>query len=447
MIGTKEWMGRARASVLVILLMGVMSASAQVPVPAPPAEAGKLFALTGATLYPVSAPPIENGTLLWRDGVIESIGAGIPVPADAERIDLAGLSVYPGLISTKTVLGLVEINSVRQTSDHTEIGKYHPQVRAEVALNPDSELIPVTRANGILSALVIPGGGRVRGKSALIRLDGWTWEDLTIAAPIGMHISWPGQALGSRRGKEREEQRRKNEAEIAELSDYFAQARAYAKAHAAAGSADVPRKIADVEWEAMRPVVEGRLPVFIHANDIRQITTALDWTAEQGLSMVLVGGDDAPLVAERLRERDIPVIVGGTLRLPGRDFDPYDSRFTLPLRLSEAGLSFCIATKGGAAHEFRLPHHAAMAMSYGLPEVEALKAITLYPAEILGLGEQLGSLEAGKEATLIVTDGSPLDIRSNVLRAFIRGREISLESRQTRLYEKYKQRPLPGARK
>ena len=432
-------------SIFAMSALSVSPVSAQAPVPAAPQPAGTVTAWTGGTIHTVSGADITNGTIVARDGTIEAVGTEVTVPETAIVIDVSGLHVYPGLFSAYTVLGLTEIGSVRQMSDYTEVGMYNPNVRAEVALNPDSEILPVTRANGILTALTVPRGGRISGRSAVIRLDGWTWEDLTVKAPAGLHVHWPGFGLqDDLTGKDLAEQKKARRESITELAAQFDEARAYTRARGAAGMRDVPRPEPDPRLEAYVPVLRGEVPLIVHANGAREIRAALDWTRDQGLRMILLGGRDAPLVADRLVEQDVPVIVSDILAIPARDYEPYDQRYTVPERLRKAGVRYCIASGGGAAHERGLPYHAAMAWSYGLPHDEALRAITLYPAQILGLGDRLGSIEVGKEATLIVTDGDPLEIPTHVERAFIASREISLESRHTRLYEKYRQRPGPG---
>ena len=433
-------------AVLLGLLLPGTSARAQVPSPSP-AEPGERIALVGGTIYPMTGPPIRNGKILFRDGIIEAVGDAIVLPADTRAIDMTGMSIYPGFISTNTALGLTEIGSVRQTVDYQEVGAINPNARVEVALNPESELLPVARANGITTALVVPRGGLLSGTSALIHPDGWTWEQMVVKAPVALHLSWPSLSLNRQpEAKPIDEQIAGQERSLRRIRRTFADARAYALARAASPRPGAPRPEGDVRWEAMLPVFDRRLPVIVQADDARQIRMALDWAEEEGIRLILSGGRDAPLAAERLRERGVPVILGSTLRLPDRDYEPYDEAYTVAARLYQEGVSFCISTGGDAANERNLPYHAAMAWAYGLPHDEALRAITLYPARILQVDDRLGSLEAGKEATLIVTDGDPLEIRSHVVREYIAGRLVDLANKHTRLYEKYRLRPqgAPG---
>jgi len=406
----------------------------------------RTLALVGATVHTASGPPLGSATILIEDGRIAAVGK-LELPPGAERVDLTGRHVSPGYIAANSVLGLTEIGAVDMSNDYRETGDINPNARAEIAINPDSELIPVARVNGVTAALVIPRGGDVSGSSALIRLDGWTWEDLTHRAPAGLHVMWP--AMTPREGGFRptpiEEQEEQRDAALARLPEAFAAARAYWKARDAEGEAGVPRHQRDVRWEAMGPALRGEVPVFVHASSENQIRAALEFLAEQQIpKAVLVGGADAEAVAPELKSRDIPVIIAETLRTPERDSDPYDRAFTLPARLHAAGVRFCIAgagTAGGASNARNLPYQAAMAAAFGLAPEEALRAITLYPAQILGVEAELGSIQPGRLADLVVTDGPPLEITSAVEQVYISGRAIPMESRHTRLFERWRSRP------
>jgi imidazolonepropionase-like amidohydrolase len=420
---------------VLIGLMGWAWASDQIP--APPQD--HPIALTGATIHTVTGEIIEEGTVLFDEGVITAIGTEVALPDETEVIELPGQHVYPGFIVANSALGLIEIGAVRATRDFSETGEINPNVRAEVAFNPDSELLPVTRANGITQALSVPGGGLISGTSALMMLDGWTWEDMVIKAPVGLHIRWPNMRISPNARKSEKEQKKERDAQIEKIRQAFADARAYLKAKEAEEQKGIPYHETDSRWEAMIPVLKGETPVFVAANEIRQIEAAVDWASEENIRMVLVGGYDSWRVADLLREKNIPVVITEIHRLPARRWEGYDMPFTLPLKLHEAGVRFCICGGGSfdAAHERNLPYHAATAAAYGLPKEEALKSITIYPAEILGVADQVGSLQVGKDATLIITDGDPLEITTQVEMEFIQGREIDLTSRHTQLYEKY----------
>lgn len=419
-------------------------------IPPGPQKTPLLF--INATIHPVSRDPIPGGQLLVVDGKITGLApkdSELPKPEGTQTIDLAGKHIYPGMIAANSVLGLTEINAVNATVDVAEPGRLNPNARAQVSINPDSELLPVTRANGVLSALVIPrsgGGGLIAGTSALVRMDGWTWEEMTVSSPAGLHIYWPNLRIDSRwtteeDSKKLDKLREDYDKDIQELTDAFAAARAYARARQAPEGSKVPT---DLRWESMIPVFEGKLRVFIHAETAPQIQSALHFTATEKLpNPIIVGGRDAWRMSTELLAQHAAVILGPTNDLPLRRWEAYDSPFTAAVKLHAAGVKFCIANDGetfGAANERNLPYQAARAVAHGLPPGEGLKAVTLYPAEILGVADRLGSLEAGKEATFFVSNGDPLEIVTTVERAFVRGREIDLSSKHTRLYDKYREK-------
>ncbi len=433
-------MKRTLLIILSFLLVYIFTALASDQIPAPPQQ--QPIALTGGTIHPVVGEPIENGTIVFDKGKIIAIGTQVELPDNCRVISVEGLHVYPVLIAANTVIGLVEIPAVRATRDFAEVGEIKPNVRAETAINPDSEIIPVTRANGIGLALSVPQGGLISGTSALIMLDGWTWEQMTLKAPVALHVRWPSMAIrkGPRVKQSPAEQQKAIDAKIQKIRQAFADARAYWKAKQAEKTRGIPYHDTDSRWEAMIPVLKGEVPVFVHANTVREMKAAIAWAEEEGIQLVIVGGYDAWRIADELKERNIPVIIAGIHRLPLRRWEAYDTPFSVAAKLSKAGVKFCIATEGspfGAAHERNLPYHAATAAAYGLPREEALKAVTLYAAEILGVADRVGSLEVGKDATLMVTTGDPLEITTQVKQMFLQGRQIDLSSRHTQLYQKY----------
>lgn len=415
-------------------------------------RAGRI-AFVGGTVHPASGPSLPVGTVVVRDGVIESVAPGASAPPDAAIVECRGKHVWPGLIAAVTAMGLTEIESVRGTQDWRELGDVNPNVRAEVQLSADSDHLSVTRLGGVTRALSVPRGGAIAGTSALLALSGWTWEDMTTRAPVALHVFWPNMTPQRSWWEQRsdEEQRRARDEAIAAIGRAFDDARAYWKAHDAAAARLAPRHDRDAKWDAMRRALAGEIPVAFHADGLNQIRAALAFAADQKLPrVILVGGHDAPLVADELKRRRIPVIVAGTLALPRRAHEPYDEAFTVPARLAAAGVEFAIADEGtaGALMNARnLGHHAAMAAAFGLPREEALRAVTLHPARILGVGDRLGSLEPGKIADLVVTDGDLLDVTTRVEQVWIGGVETPMVSRQTRLFEKYDARPRgPKAR-
>jgi imidazolonepropionase-like amidohydrolase len=418
---------------------------ADVPIPGLPQV--RPVALIGGTIHTVAGPVIPRGVLVFENGRITAIGPDAAVPDGAERVDVAGKHVYPGLIDAGTNLGLTEIGAVRATSDYAEVGGITPEVRAEVAVNAESELVPVTRTNGVLAAVTMPMGGRICGTSALIGLDGWTWQDMTLRAPVAMHVNWPKMSVDRAPAfpdsvEERQLQERARA--LRELAKVFEDARAYATAKRAAagaskGGAAVKAPDTDLRWEAMLPVLDGRIPLVVSADEMLQIESAVEFAARERVRLVIFGGYDAPRCAALLREHGVAVIVSPVHRSPRRPDEPYDDAYTIPARLHAAGVRFAIAY-AGASNARNVAYQPGTAIAFGLPPDEGLKAITLHPAQILGFADRLGSLEPGRDATLIVTDGDPLENGTRVARAWISGRPVDLRNRQTTLYEKYREK-------
>jgi imidazolonepropionase-like amidohydrolase len=403
-------------------------------------------AIRNATIVPVVSAPIANGTIVFVNGKITAIGASAEVPAGATVIDGTGLFVYPGMIDSGSSVGLVEIDSVAGTVDTTELGDFNPNARAAVSINPHSELVPVTRVSGVTHVVSTPEGGVVSGQSALVQLAGWTPAQMVVKSPTAMHLRFPrlrGSPFeGLSLDEDAEKDRRKDYTkDLDKLRDLFRDAQAYAKAQSArAGDKGVQRFDRDLVLEALAPVVEGKVPVVLHANQARDIKAALEFSDEFKLKAILAGGNDVARVIAELKKRSVPVLLGPILALPQREDDPYDLLFTNAKTLYDNGIAFAI--QGSDAHNTRnLPYAAATCAAFGLPKDVALKSITLFPAQIWGVADRLGSLEVGKEASLIVTDGDPLEFRTNVKRVYIAGEEIPMDSRHTLLNEKFSKRP------
>lgn len=411
-----------------------------------------------ATIHTVSGETLAPASVLVRDGKIISVSSNIAARVDRVE-NLKGLHLFPGLILPTSSLGLSEIAGVRSTLDLAEVGAYTPEVAAWQAVNPDSELIPVTRANGITHALVLPMGGVISGSSGVITLNGWTPEQMTIRRPAAMHLFWPNHSLDTTpkefssdpgKWKSPDDQAKDRPKKLQELDTFLAEARAYAKAKAAATNANAnpnTKSFASIPaWDAMLPVLSGQLPVMIHADDTRQIKAALRWAETNHFKIIIAGGLDAWRIADQLAKQKVPVILEHTFTQPARDSDAYDANFRAAAVLHKAGVQFAFSEGPGAWPVTRarnLPYAAAQAVAFGLPEAEALRAITLNPARILGLADRLGSIEVGKDATFFAATGSILDLRTQVKRLWIDGKEVSLESRHTRLYDKYRNRPKP----
>jgi imidazolonepropionase-like amidohydrolase len=421
------------------------------------AQTPTTYALTHAKIFTLAGAPIEDGTLIIKDGKIAAVGANVDVPAGAQVIDTKGLHIYPGLFDPITQMGLSEISAVNATVDSTETGVYNPDVVAATAVSPSSEHIPVTRASGITEVLTVPdsggfdfGGSRgvLGGQASAIHLAGWTINDMLIKKSVAMVITWPviqtrtfDFATFSRKEKPFTEAKQEYEKQVNELTDYLDRARHYAQAMGHGGPSDFKR---DLKLEALAPVVRGQLPVLVFADRARDIRNAVEFCDKQKLKMILAGGEEAYKVKDLLRSKGIPVILRPTLSLPNEEDDPYDRLLSQPAELAASGVKFAF---GSIDNSFarRLGQQAANAVAYGLPYDEALKAVTVYPAQIFGVADQVGTLETGKVANIIVTNGDPLELTTDVKYLFIKGQRTSLENRHQRLYEKYLNRPKATA--
>lgn len=384
----------------------------------PGAPQKKPIAIVGATLHTQSGRDIENGTVVFDAGKITAVGKGVEVPVGAEVIRAEGKHVYPSLIDANSDIGLVEINSIRATIDSRETGSINPNVRAVAAFNPDSELIPVNRANGVLVAVSAPTGGLVAGRSAVMVLDGWTWEDMTLKADAGMHVRWP----------------RDSGRELKELDELLEQTARYVASRKVSSALPI-----DLRLESMARVLDGSLPMIVDATSITQIESAVAFAKQRNLKLIIHGGYEAEHCAELLKKADVPVIVSGVYRVPsGRD-NPYDEAYTLPKRLKDAGVKFCICSGGrfGASGLRNLPYHAATASAYGLSQEDALKSITINAAQILNVADRVGALAPELDATLFIADGNILETETQVLQAFVQGRKVDLDNRHQQLYRKY----------
>jgi imidazolonepropionase-like amidohydrolase len=395
--------------------------------------------LKGGTLYTVSDGVLENTDLLFDNGRITQIGTGIEAPDGAEVIDVSGKSIYPGLIAAGTSIGLIEVGAVRATKDQSEVGRINPDVCAHTAYNPDSEIIPTVRANGIAYAQIVPGGGLMRGQSCLLSMDAWTKEDAALSLSVGMHLSWPAVAIstGWRESRTPEKQREDMVKNRKRLFEVFDDAQAYRTARAA----DPDLKV-DSRWEAMLPILAAEKPLFVHAGDYRQIEQAIAFANDRALKLIIVGGSEAWKITDLLAANNVPVIYGRSHGLPLRADDDYDMAFKTPRLLHEAGVTFSFGTFSYTGVR-NLPFDAGQAVAFGLPRDVALRAMTLTVAEIMGVAEEVGSLEVGKRATITISDGDLMDhLTHNVTRLFIDGRKVDLNNKHKELYEKYRAKRL-----
>jgi imidazolonepropionase-like amidohydrolase len=404
------------------------------PIAADPkaASGAGVVAIVGGTLHPITSPDVEGGTLILQGGRIAALGKGIAIPAGARTIDASGKHVYPGMIALGANVGLLEIGSIAATDDETEGGGNQPDVRVSASINADSAHIAVTRFNGVTRSQTTPqGGGPMRGQSAVLRLSGETWEELLMLDRDMLHIEFPRTADDAKEKKESDETK--------ELGRLFNEAREYGRLSDLAKSSGTPHPPWDSRLEALVPYARGTKPVALHANNAQTILFALKFAKEHGLKAVLYEAADAWKVVDVIAREQVPVVVGPVLRMPSTRFDPYDAPYANAAVLARAGVPFALMSND-RENVRNLAFHAAMACAFGLPHEEALRAITYYPAHILGLEHELGSLAPGKIADVIVTSGDLLEIQSRVDYVFIDGKQTSLVNRQTELYERYRAR-------
>jgi imidazolonepropionase-like amidohydrolase len=411
------------------------------------------YAITHAKIFTLAGNPIEDGTLVILDGKIAAVGAGVEVPAGAQVIDAKGLQVYPGLFDPITQMGLREIGAVSATVDSSETGSYNPDVVAATAVSPSSEHIPVTRAAGITEVLAVPGSGGfdsggsrgvLGGQASAIHLAGWAIEEMLLKKSAAMVLNWPRVETRtfdfetfSRKEKPFTEAKQEYEKQVNELTDWLERARHYSQAMEKSSAAKYDR---DLKLEALVPVIRGELPLLVFADRARDIRNAVEYCDKQNLRMILGGGDEAYKVKDLLRSKGIPVVLRPVLTLPLDEDDSCDRLLSQPAELAAAGVKFAFGSFDNSFAR-RLGQNAANAVAHGLPYDEALRAVTVNAAQIFGLGNQIGTLETGKIANVIVTNGDPLEITTDVRYLFIKGQLTSTNNRHKSLYEKYLNRP------
>ncbi len=401
--------------------------------------AGLLFIRNG-TIHVGNGQVIENGTIEVREGKIVRVGTNIAIPADDVKVfDAKGKHVYPGLILSMSNLGLVEVPTVRATSDVREIGEINPSIRSIVAYNTDSKIINTVRSNGILLANIVPEGGLISGNSSVVQLDAWNWEDAAYRMDGGIHFYMPAlyarpnrfaASFGNQPGGDAV---KRGLEQIEEVKAYFREAKAYASAK--------DHKETNLKMEAMKDLFTRKKKLFIHCDITREMLVAVDFVREFNLDVVIVGGSESWQIADLLKQHGIPVILDQMHSLPTMADDDVDQPFKTAAQLRKAGVLFAINDADGQHRGKNLPFNAGTAVAYGLSREEAIQAITLDAAKILGIADRTGSLEAGKDANIIISDGDILDMRSsNVTHAFIQGRQLDLTDKHKQLYQRYKQK-------
>jgi len=395
-------------------------------------------AILHATLHTVTSGTLHDATLIFDKGIITAMGTRVDVPENAHVINAAGMHVYPGLIAGKAGTGLVEIGAVRATQDNSETGAFNPNVRAETAYNTDSEVIPTVRSNGLVAAFIAPDGGRLSGLGAVMYFDGWNKNDARVKSDAGMILNWPGLNIRIRPGgPPPEKQKEKIRQSLEELDNFFDAAEAYRQARQSLKGATF-----DIRYESMIPVLAGRIPLVVRANDAQQIRQAVRFCAARSIKMILLGGADSWKTLPLLKAHHIPVILRQPHSLPMRPDEDYDQPFKTPRLLAEAGIPFALTKVGWDTWDIRnLPFWGATMVAHGLSREDALKSMTLWPARIFSLEDRLGSLEKGKSATLFISRGDVMDYGSHAVQyMFIEGRPVDLDNRQKRLYHKYGKR-------
>jgi imidazolonepropionase-like amidohydrolase len=397
----------------------------------------KTIAIKGAKIIPVVGEDIEEGIILVKDGKIEDVGKAVAIPADAQVIEAKGLFAYPGMIDSFSFLGLQEISSVRATVDSSETGRFNPQVRAVEALRPDSMHIPIARANGITAAVIVPTGGLISGQAGLVRLVGWTPDEMVIKSPVAMHIQFPSiPRFRGREGQPREETSK----QIEDLKDLLNKARSYQKIkEASQKNLLLPLPEFNETLEFLAPIVNGQLPVMISVQAENDIKAAIKFAKDEKLRAILFGVADGWKVAEEIKNSGIPVVFGSLYAMPSKWDDGYDALYRNPCVLAKAGVKFAFSSSSASLAK-DLPYHAAKAAAFGLDRREALKGVTIYPAQIFGVDEMMGSLEKGKSANIVLADGDILELRTNIKHVFIDGKETDLSSIYEELLEKFKKR-------
>ncbi len=393
--------------------------------------------LKGATLHTATNGVKTNHDLLIVDGKIDAIGINLTVPQSTVEIDVSGKHVYPGLIGMATTVGLVEIGAVRATRDQAETGRYTPEVEAYVAFNADSELIPTIRANGITHVEVAPVGTGLTGQASVMHLDGWNWQDSLVKQNSSMHMYWPNTGINKSFWEQRtvEKQREDNANRLTELEQTYDLIKAYNSRRELNQDSPI-----DVRWEAMRPILRKEVPLYIHANDYRQMEQAIAFAKFYDIDIVLVGGADTPMAIDLLKSTQTPLVFTAPWGRPQRSDQAYNVAYTIPALLEQNGIPFALAIAGNWRVR-DLPFAAGQMVAHGASKLQALRSVTIEPARILGIDDRTGSIDIGKQANLVVSEGDIFDhLTHDVTLVFIDGRMVDLNSRHKQLYNKYKQK-------
>lgn len=400
----------------------------------PALKQGKTIYLSHATIHVGNGQVIENGTLVFTAGKITAVGSNVAAPsADVTILDLQGKHVYPGIIAPLSTVGLTEVEAVRSTNDFNEVGDINPSIRALVAYNTDSKVINTLRSNGILLAQIAPEGGMIPGSSSVVQFDAWNWEDAAYLKDDALHFYMPSllaPAAPVGRVTIPDDKIKESMEKINLVKAFFREAKAY--------NQEEKHTATNLKFEAVSRLFTHQEKLFIHCNLVKEILLAIDFAKEFGIDVVIAGGGDSWMVADLLKQHNIAVVLNQPHSLPVMQDDDVDQPYKTAAQLQKAGVLFCISNEG-FWQQRNLPFDAGTASTYGLTKEEALSAVTLSTARILGIDKTTGSLEAGKDANITVSTGDILDMKSSIItQAFIQGREIDLNNKHKQLYERYK---------
>ena len=427
--------------IFTLLLISLAISNDQIP----GEEQKRPIILKGGILHTVSTDVFEGYDILFSKGKIVRIEKNIMASPETDVYDVFGKHIIPGYIAPITRIGLVEIGLVKQTRDFAERGSFNPNVKANVSYNPDSDLIPITRSNGVLVVNSVPAGGRISGQSSVMMLDGWTWEQATLKHPSGLHINWPSMRINYGAAVKKSEKQQKEEIQksIRDLDHMVRDVRAYFQRIKQRSRIAGERQKSDLRLESMIPFVVEKKKIFIHADEARQIKSAVEWAKKNDLKIIIVGGSDSWRLTDLLVKNNIPVVIDQVEKIPNRRFEPIHLPYKLPSMLKQAGVQFCLNTIIGYPNDGNirnLPNEAMRAAAYGLDKSEALRSITLSTAEILGVDDMIGSLDIGKDATFFISETPPMEMNPKILMAFIQGKEVDLNNHQKMLYKKYQEK-------
>lgn len=411
------------------IFLAVTLFSVQLFAQAPSKKQDVKVIIKNATVHIGNGKVLENATVVFEKGVITEVTTSSVNEASAKVIDAKGKHVYPGLIVADSRLGLEEVEAVRSTLDYAEVGEINPNIRSVIAYNTDSKIIPTVRSNGVLLALSVPEGGVMPGTSSVMKLDGWNWEDAAYKTDIVTQLNWPSMSIRKAWWAPPAEEQRKQSAEnMAMIKKFFDEAKSY-------NEQATPTK--NLKLEAMKPVFNGSKKLFINAHSAKEITSAVLFAKSYNIKPVILGGTEAYLVADFLKDNDIAVIANNPHSLPNNEDDDIDMPYKNAKILHDKGVLYCLSI-GGSWQQRNLPFVAGTTAAYGLSKEDALQSVTLNTAKILGIDKTTGSIEVGKDANLLISEGDLLDMRtSNVTSAFIQGASIDLNNKQKELYKLY----------